>query len=558
MYHPYYTAMLQEWEKFRLTFEGGYRFRDTYLKKFSTREDDTDFSNRKAITHVPAHAKAAILDIRNAIFKRMIDITRVGGPSTYKTAIDGYSRGVDGRGNSMNSYIGQTLLPELLVMGRVGVYIDKNKLSPQPTLAETRSSSPYIYHYRTEDIISWHHDDNNRLDAVLLRDRDITIDEDTGLPNGYAESKRLLRLVGDQVALTLNYGEDEQTLLLDIPEIPFVILELDHSLMSDVADYQITLLNLASSDVNYALKSNFPFYTEQYAPEYELTHIRPAGTDGTSTEAEAAKERSLKTGVQQGRRYPRGVERPAFIHPSPEPLRASIELQEKLKRDIRQLVNLSLSNLAPQRASAESKQEDDKGLEGGLANIGLVLEAAERNIGRIWWWYESNDGGEVTVKYPDSYYLRTDDDRRKEASELREILPTIPSKTFQKQTAKDIVTIMMGHKVTRDDLKKMHEEIESSPVIVTDPDILKQDFEAGFVGVETASKMRGYPANEWKKAAKDHAERAARIVQAQTAQARGVDDLGNNPNAGRDERKTANDTTLDISTEDKTRGEADA
>ena len=213
-------------------------------------------------------------------------------------------------------------------------------------------------------------------------------------------------------------------------------------------------------------------------------------------------------------------------------------------------------------ASAESKGVDNQGLEGGLANIGLELEFGERNLGRIWWHYESDKGGEVTVKYPDSYSMRTDEDRRKEAEELREILPTVPSITFQKQTTKDIINIMQGHKVSLDELQTMYTEIDKSVVIVTDPMIIRSDHEAGFVGDKLASELRGYPEGESERAGEDHAKRAARIVMAQMAesdmkraQARGAPDLDANSDSGRQERDEANDTTTQMSETDRTRGE---
>jgi len=214
----------------------------------------------------------------------------------------------------------------------------------------------------------------------------------------------------------------------------------------------------------------------------------------------------------------------------------------------------------PVRASAESKTVDNQGLEGGLANIGLELEFGERNLGRIWWSYEQEAGGEVTIKYPTSYTLKTDDDRRKEAVELQKLAPTVPSKTFQKQTMKDITVILQGHKVSQEELKKMHAEIETSEVIVTDPETIKQDHEAGFVGTELASRLRGYPEGEAEKAANDHAERAARIVQAQMTkadrmQARGADDMDSDDTSGTTERDEANDPTLKTTTKDRTRGE---
>jgi hypothetical protein len=158
--------------------------------------------------------------------------------------------------------------------------------------------------------------------------------------------------------------------------------------------------------------------------------------------------------------------------------------------------------------------------------------------------------------------MRTDEDRRQEAEELREILPTVPSPTFQKQTTKDIITIMQGHKVSLDELNKMHSEIDKAVVIVTDPVIIRSDHEAGFVGDKLASELRGYPEGEAARAAADHAERAARIVMAQMkeadlkrAQARGAPDLDSETDSGVVERNEANDTTTQMSEEDRTRGE---
>ena len=185
--------------------------------------------------------------------------------------------------------------------------------------------------------------------------------------------------------------------ILQIPVIPFCIAEVSFSLLEDISDYQVALLNLASSDMNYALRSNFPFYTEQFNPNSEFGYGRPAippkvdlhdtnilniRKAGEAESAAEAKPREINIGSAQGRRYQKDLERPGFIHPSPEPLLASMQKQEKLQREIRQLVNLNLSNIEPKRASAESKQEDAKGLEAGLSYIGMELEYTERKIAK--------------------------------------------------------------------------------------------------------------------------------------------------------------------------------
>lgn len=40
------------------------------------------------------------------------------------------------------------------------------------------------------------------------------------------------------------------------------------------------------------------------------------------------------------------ADRPGFIHPSSEPLLASMKLQEKLEQDIRKLINLAVQSMS--------------------------------------------------------------------------------------------------------------------------------------------------------------------------------------------------------------------
>ena len=44
--------------------------------------------------------------------------------------------------------------------------------------------------------------------------------------------------------------------------------------------------------------------------------------------------------------YDTGMDRPGFINPSSEPLKASLMLQEKLEADVRKSVNLAVETLA--------------------------------------------------------------------------------------------------------------------------------------------------------------------------------------------------------------------
>ena len=554
--HPDYDAAKSDWIRYRYTFEGGRPFINKYLKKFSRRENTVDFSNRRQITYCPAHAKAAILEIKNSIYQRLVDVERKNGPRNYQQAVDGENHGVDFTGNTMNGFIGRLVLPELLSMAKVGVYVDKAEQDVGADVNETRGLRPYIYMYKTEAIRSWRINQEGILLSLLLKDTNETIEESTGLIKTSIVEYRHLKLLPENGGIQVDFyntkGEKiiNRSKVLDLPIIPFVIFELSQSLLTDVADYQVALLNMGSSDINYSLKANFPFYTEQFDAAAEMPFVRQAtiaqpteettGTSsetkpGESAEAQKAKPREMEAGTTAGRRYPKGLDRPGFIHPSAEPLRASMEKQKSLREEIKQLVNLNVMTLVPMRASAEARDSGDKSLEAGLSYIGMELQYGEKIIADIWSAYEGSKE-EVKITYPDNYSLRTDKDRREETKELTKEMPQYASITYQKETAKRAITILMGHKVDRATLKKMHDEIDASEVAVVDPKTIRDDHDAGLVSDVLASKLRGYPEGEVAQAQKDHSARAARILKAQT-QARGVDDLGNDPDASKKEKE---------------------
>lgn len=574
--HPDYDKTLVDWIKWRFTMEGGDDYIDEFVKKFSKLEDETEFKARKLITPIPAFAKSSVIDIKNAIFQRLIDVKRADGPASYRSVLDGSNLGVDLLGNSMDSFIGRVILPELLSLGKVGIYIDMPLIPDNISLAVRRSNlrmRPYIYMYQTEDIRSWawqNINERSELSALLLRDRIFAVDPITKLP---VEEKERFRWywvdfvqIGERVekrVFVQFFNEDgdkitpagvhdpQSAIMLDIDRIPFVILELSHSLLTDIANHQIALVNLSSSDINYAVKSNFPFYTEQFDPRWESANIRgpaPGTNTGAADEAKVAAEASGTTGAAAGRKYPKGLDRPQFIHPSSEPLAVSMDKQEQLKKEIRQLMNLNISNLQPTRTSAEARAYDERTLESGLSYIGLELEYAERRIESFWSMYEGVQSNAVIV-YPQTYSLRTIAERRQEAEALDKIKQTVPSKTFRTELTKKQADITIGTEVSLETMETINSEIDKAAAPSGVAADLAKDFESGFVSLETASQARGYKKGEVEKAKQDHAERLARIKEAQTSS-------DSDPLTNRQDKAGQRDTTEDGIPIDKTRGEA--
>jgi len=193
--HPSYLSSLLDWRKWRICYNGGDYFKKLFLQKFSGREDEPEFQNRLNMTPIPSYARVAINDVRNAIFQRLKDTTRRGGSSAYQRAVNGLDLGVDLRGNTMDGFLGIKVLTELLIMGRVGVYVDSPLIPGNATLADVQNYRPYLYFYPIEDILSWtcaKPDEPSTFQAILLRDVVLNFDQRTYLPTTTVERFRML------------------------------------------------------------------------------------------------------------------------------------------------------------------------------------------------------------------------------------------------------------------------------------------------------------------------------------------------------------------------------
>ena len=527
--HPQYIRDSLDWELWRDTFEGGEHYRDRYLVKFSNRETDTEFIERKELTPIPTFAKSAVLDVRNNIYQRLVGVSRVGGSKQYREAVLGKEGGVDGEGSSMDAFIGKDVLTELLLMGKVGVYVDA--APPQgPTLADA-SFPPYVTYYRTEDILSFSKAPRGKggeFQSVLLRDWNVTVEGELGngivLPNGTECGYRLIwkddngivwyKLFDKEGDLKIRPESlEDGAVRTTLKRIPFVLMDIGDSLMKDVSSYQRSLLNLASNDVYYALRSNTPFLTIQRDHYASGDHLkRPEDAEGAVGHAE-------EVGSGKGRYYGLEEERPGYIAPPTDPLEASMKLQEKLEDNIRHLINLAVSNKSGSRTeSAESKKVSQGGLEAGLSFIGLELEAGEKLIAAYWAEYENvSNPKPATVHYPERYTLKSDAERLEEADASLKLVERMPTQELKRVAAKMIVETLVGGKLPQEEIDKINRKIDSNAYILSDPQVTMQAHKAGLVDDMTASEALGYDAEKVvEQAKKDRAERLAATIVAQT------------------------------------------
>ncbi len=563
--HPEYIKDEENWLKWQLVYDAGDDFIEEYVVKFSRRESPKDFAKRKKVTPIAAFATSSINEIKNSIFQRMYDVKRVGGPVSYTQACSGKLGGVDRKGASMTWFIGTKILPELLTKKKVGVYVDSG--IPGQSLLDATKNHPYLYTYKAQDIRSWQETivgSETVYQEVLLREYRYTKYEGFNLPAGTEEVFRRIYTGPDGFVNVQFYDSDNEPIgesqKLTIKRIPFVVFELSDSLLKYVANHQIALTNLESSDISYALLANFPLYTEQFDSAAENNYVRQAqaamrnqgvdfyqaspengpqsATPLTACPPDITNTPELEMGASQGRRYGKDLERPGFIAPPADPMRVSMEKQENLKNDVRKLVHLALSSLQSKMASAESKKIDQSGLESGLSYIGLELEHGERKIASAWAEYE-NSKEQVEIEYPKLWSLETQEERDEKVDRLKKVRDSVPSRTFQKEMSKRIARTQLEGTVPETTLDAILREIETADFVTSESEIVLEDFKGGLIPGRVATIARGYPESMYAEAEKDRIKRAAEIVAAQTKKdpgAAGVPELSTNPNAAADEK----------------------
>jgi hypothetical protein len=370
----------------------------------------------------------------------------------------------------------------------------------------------------------------------------------------YFQRVQVLGKVQYRVYRMLGSGNEEviKQGFLDMPRIPFVIGELTQSLMSEVADYQIALLNMESSDVYAAIKNNFSFYVEQYDPQAENAYAKIKNADGVDAleTDETQQQRSQIHGVAMGRKYPKGLERPSFINPSPEPLSISMEKEDRIRNDIYRLVNLNISMMESKHASEASRKMDYRGLETNLSYIALELQYIDSEIAVVWSLYQNT--ASAVVKYPNNYELRGTRERREEATSLLKSLGEVTSQPLRKQIVIKAAHLLFNGDLTDSEIRVLIEQLKAEKVILTS-DESQTLIEAGVMSRKFFGTQLGLPDNVVKEAMDEHAERAANLVRAQNDAG---DAGGDDGEANRQRKQDSQDPDRTDNGTRRTRGKA--
>jgi len=493
-----------DFDLWRYAYIGGSQFIDRYLEKVSSKESDSEFARRKNLTFCPTDAADAIDEIKNSIFQRIVDVSRIGGSKLYTQVMSGELGGVDFDYRDMNTFMGELVLLELLVMGQVGVFVDnftEDQLGSNQLTAGNKH--PFLQVIPRENIEELVRAKTNQL--IKVKFNDLVFEDTDGVVTYYTES--VTSELNKKPTIT-----QSKPITLEIDKIPFVLFETSRPMMMNVAEIQKALLNLHSNDLRMAIEGNYHVY-------YEFSTAR----EGQDEPKHMKQKKSVTAGISTGRKVSGGA--PGFVSPNADNLRASMEKIASLEAKIRRQVHLNVASQNPRRQAADSKEYDDRPLEAGLSAIGQVLERGEKQIADIFALYMNDDT--PTISYPQRYDLKGDAERREEAKEQSDLGMLVASDTFRRQTHKSIAERIYGHRLSSEEMATIYAEIDQADTLTVAPDVLMRAVELGLVDLVTASNGLGFDGETVvPKAQEEHAKKLAEMQKAQS--------IGFNANRGTD------------------------
>ncbi len=529
--HPEWTKNVKDWEKWKLAYEGGKDFINSCLIPYSRRELHADYQLRRQITYNPAHSKQVLNKYRDAMMAKMHEIERTGDP----LYLDLCTNDIDLKKNSMNSFVALEIMPLLMAQGRRYVIMDAHAVATGVTRDEDHGR-PYIWAVGPEALVAWTRDDKDHINYCLIKEEAEITDPKTGFITSLQEQYRLMKLLQpnetytipkskytDSVTFTAGSTTEVIVRLLDrnskdlikpvlvpLPRLPLIEMTLVDALMKDIADIQICLLNLSSSDMNFLYRGNFPIFVKNVDLAKKMIKPRAVKKPASLLQEIELKDREAdqedrvehaEHGMNKGVSYDKGLQAPGFIAPQVANVTTSMAKQEEMKQEIRVLLDQSLVSMSKKalQQSGESKLADRIGVEAGLAYIAGVCEVGERNISEIFHAFLGKSGTASKIKYPTDFSAKDMNERLEESKSLAEVSTSVRSESFQKEMAKRCVSILLKHEINPSLIDSINNEIDNSvwfDANLERSQIINADKAGGMVSGATGSVLRGYPKDE--------------------------------------------------------------
>ena len=216
---------------------------------------------------------------------------------------------------------------------------------------------------------------------------------------------------------------------------------------------------------------NFPLFTKQrdssktgIKPVNKHNSIQPGRETETMDRTVDGEDNrpSVESGVGKGQYYDMKAERPGYVSPGVENVKASMEKQKEVREEIDQLLDLSLASQAKGKLqqSGASKKMDRVDLDAGLGYIGQLMETAEREVAEIVHMFLGSKV-EPEVKYPTTYSIKSEDERLQDATSLFEVADKPNDAMAQAELHKRGIEILLGTLIDSNSMTEIRNRIDN-------------------------------------------------------------------------------------------------
>lgn len=400
--HPEYDQRVDDWRKYRLSYNGGDEYLQTYLYEHE-KERDKYYQQRLQRAFYPNHCRAIVDTYAAHLFRENIPRSTEEDSETLQR----FWANIDLKGNGADSFY-EHAAQKVQYGGRVAVVCDR--WDPDGGGAVTRAQErqsgrrPYAYLVDTEDIVDWDVNRLGQLNWVAIRE---PIDVERNWDEPHPGVDHQYRVWTDEEWILLREveaedDEDEDTRLVVVdrgahpvgePPVTMIywgfregIQPVADSALKDLAPMNIRLTNLTSlideqiyAHVFNILATPKSTYDELEGVDWSVSGAIPYDDDVSNP--------------------------PHYIGPDVEKLEAIRAEVKKTEDQIRQLAGLGRVNEETKHAQsgiALSYLTMDK--DALLAKFGQRMRRAEAQVDRyaLAWMEESPDVGQ-SREYPEEF-----------------------------------------------------------------------------------------------------------------------------------------------------------
>jgi len=258
--HAEYEDKLATWERYRLAYLANDEYYNTTINAFSSKEGSTQLAERKRQAYNALPVKNYISALQNHTWRKRFDYEY---EANNQLVDDILQRNADGKFNSIFHFHANDILKWLPTYDTVWIYTAQHSFQGEITLAQQREQglNPYFVLVSPENITNWKlkEDSQTEFSQVMMKTWEEVEDE-----YGFAAFQMRYLVFREDVIIKFDEeGEEVERYDNEIGKVPFVRLTIDESFISDIVRIAAAAVNLASGNLNFLNKSNFPILTQK-------------------------------------------------------------------------------------------------------------------------------------------------------------------------------------------------------------------------------------------------------------------------------------------------------